>query len=101
MTDSSNGFRSVLDRLVVDQLVDGLPRRQRREARDFLGRGAEAGALDEMRGAPVIPVGRGDRRQVAGPGRRPGGDRIALTRDRVQRHDQDSKDSGRDGGDRE
>ena len=67
MTDSSNGFRSLRDRLVVDQLVDRLPRRQGRQARDLVGRGAEAGALDEMRGALGAPVARGDRRQIAGP----------------------------------
>ena len=51
MPDSSNGFRSRWDGVEVDEGVDRLPRRHRGEARDLLGRPAEAGALEEVRGA--------------------------------------------------
>ena len=66
------GFQAARDGLVVDQLADDPLGRQGRETRDFLGRGAKTGALDEMRGALGAPVAGRDGREVAGPARRPG-----------------------------
>ena len=61
MPDSSNGLRrAVVDRVVVDELRDGLLRRQRSETFDLFGGRAEAGALDQVGGAVVAPVSRGN-----------------------------------------
>ena len=53
--------------LVVDEAIDGLLRRHRRYARDLLWRCTEAGTLDEMGCRGVVPVARGDWREVVGP----------------------------------
>ena len=59
--------------LVVDEMGDRLRRRHRRKPRDLLRGAAEAGALQEMGGEIVAPVGIGDGGKVVRPGGRPGG----------------------------
>ena len=60
----------VLDFLISHQVADGLLRGHGGEGLDFRGRATEAGALKQVSGAVVIPVGGGDGGEVADPGSR-------------------------------
>ena len=48
---------AVVDRLVVDQMIDGFLRRHRREPFNLFGRPAEARPLEQMSSAIVTPIG--------------------------------------------
>ena len=58
--------------LKADQARDGLARSQLGERVDFFRSSAESGALEQMRGEIVVPVGRTDRGQIVLPAGRPG-----------------------------
>ena len=59
--------------LETDQAGDRLRRSQFRQSLDFLGRAAESGAFEQVRGEIVIPIGGTDRGQIVLPRGRAGG----------------------------
>src|SRR6185295_7868504 len=60
----------IREALVVDERANGDVWTGLRQRLDLRRRAAEPGVRDQMRGAIVVPVRRGDRREVVLPGRR-------------------------------
>ena len=64
------GEKTVINRFVIHEEIHRRCGRHGREFRDLLRRAPKPGAFQQMRGAFVVPIFRGDRRQVVDP---PGG----------------------------